>query len=208
MDWGVQPDHLEGRFVSALMMVIRALSGLVTAATTDVKEIIRGAKETAELEIARLKEANKLAVLTIREAELAQEKIITSVSHGLVKNITAKTGEWLVIEETYIHRKRARIYAVKMTLAALALVGGSFVAGNQYRSWADEPALDMVARCVRTPYRVMVAGEAKSDLVCRMGTLAPRELQDVPDELKRVWLKLWPFFARSGDEGSGETGAK
>ena len=36
-DWGVRPDHLEGRFISALLSTLTWLGRLIQAATADLK---------------------------------------------------------------------------------------------------------------------------------------------------------------------------
>jgi hypothetical protein len=149
--------------------------------------------ELGEAEIARLREANRMAALAIRQAEVVQETIVTNVCKDLVKNLISESQQWLVLAENNIHRRRTRIYAMKMSAAALALLSVSFWSGYQIRVLQDEPALQSLARCAKTPMRVAIQGQPTGDWVCKLETLAPREWRDLPDELKRRWLTWWPF---------------
>ncbi|WP_292530128.1 hypothetical protein [Methylocystis sp.] len=194
LDWGVQPDHLEGRFVASLLTAIRALARLVAAATSDVRDIVRGAKEAADTEIVKLREANKLAALTVRQAEVVQERIVTNVCKDLSRNLLSESQQWLVLTEKNLHRNRSRIYAVKMTLAALALLGASFAFGYQLRAWEDEPAVQSLARCIKSPLRVVVeGGQPTGDWTCKLDTLVPRTWRELPADMQRRWLWLWRY---------------
>ncbi len=61
-DWGVRPDHLEGRFVAALVACMRHHGRLILGALTDIGVSARLGREAAAMELARLN----------KEAEAAQ----------------------------------------------------------------------------------------------------------------------------------------
>lgn len=191
--WGVRSNHPEGRFISVFLAALRALGTLVAGSVAEMRDIVRGAQSATDAEIARLREANRMATLTIRQAEVVQETIVTNVCKDLVKNLTSESKQWLVLAENNIHRRRTRIFAVQMSAAALALLSVSFWSGYQIRLLQDEPALQSLARCAKTPMRVAIQGQPTGDWVCKLETLAPREWRDLPDELKRRWLTWWPF---------------
>ncbi|ATQ70750.1 hypothetical protein CQW49_22455 (plasmid) [Methylosinus trichosporium OB3b] len=191
--WGVRTNHPEGRFIAVFMAALRALGSLVAGSVAEMREIVRGAQSATDAEIARLREANRMAALAIRQAEVVQETIVSNVCKDLVKNLTSESQQWLVLAENNIHRRRTRIFAMKMSAAAVALLSVSFWSGYQIRVLQDEPALQSLARCAKTPMRVAIQGQPTGDWVCKLETLAPREWRDLPDELKHRWLTWWPF---------------
>jgi hypothetical protein len=191
--WGVRANHPEGRFIAVFMAALRALGALVARSVTEMRDIVRGAQSASDAEIERLREATRLAALTIRQAEVVQETIVGNVCKDLTKNLISESQRWLVLAEDNIQRRRTRIFAMQMSAAALALLSVSFWSGYQIRVLQDEPALQSLARCAKTPMRVAVMGQPTGDWVCKLETLAPREWRDLPDELKRRWLTWWPF---------------
>lgn len=191
--WGVRANHPEGRFIAVFLAALRALGELVARTLGEMKEIVRGTQAAADAEIVKLREANRSAALAIRQAEVVQETIVTNVCKDLVKNLTSEAQQWLVLAEEDIHRRRARIFAAKMSVAAVALLSVSFGAGYQMRAWQDEPAVQSLARCAKAPLRIANQGQPTGEWVCKLDALAPREWRDLPDELKRRWLTWWPF---------------
>jgi hypothetical protein len=197
---GIEPNGPLGGFVRAFKWALLKLADLVERFDASLsgkmeaqQRQIDALHELGEAEIARLREANRMAALAIRQAEVVQETIVTNVCKDLVKNLISESQQWLVLAENNIHRRRTRIYAMKMSAAALALLSVSFWSGYQIRVLQDEPALQSLARCAKTPMRVAIQGQPTGDWVCKLETLAPREWRDLPDELKRRWLTWWPF---------------
>jgi hypothetical protein len=191
--WGVRTNHPEGRFIAVFMAALRTLGALVAGSVAEMRDIVRGAQSASDAEIERLREATRLAALTIRQAEVVQETIVTNVCKDLTKNLISESKQWLVLAEDNIQRRRTRIFAMQMSAAALALLTVSFWSGYEVRVLQDEPALQSLARCAKTPMRVAIQGQPTGDWVCKLETLAPREWRDLPDELKRRWLTWWPF---------------
>ncbi|TRL28968.1 hypothetical protein FM996_17990 [Methylosinus sporium] len=197
---GIEPNGPLGGFVGAFKWALLKLADLVERFDASLsgkmeaqQQQIVALHELGETEIERLREATRLAALTIRQAEVVQETIVTNVCKDLVKNLVSESKQWLVLAEDNITRRRTRIFAMKMSAAALALLSVSFWSGYQIRVLQDEPALQSLARCAKTPMRVAIQGQPTGDWVCKLETLAPREWRDLPDELKRRWLTWWPF---------------
>ncbi len=199
---GIEPNGVLGGFVQALKWALLKLADLIERFEASLvgkmeaqQRQIESFHQLGEIEITRLREVNRSAALAIRKAEVLQETIVANVCKDLVKNLTSEAQRWLVVAEGNIHRRRARIFAVKMTLATLALLGAGFGTGYQMRAWQDEPAVQSLARCMKSPLRVTIKGQPDGDYVCKLDTLVPRGWGDFPAELKRRWLWLWPYAA-------------
>jgi len=70
-DWGVRPDHLEGRFVSALLGCLTWLGRIMQATVADLKASGQDARAAAAAELETLRNASKTALRVLQQAETA-----------------------------------------------------------------------------------------------------------------------------------------
>jgi len=170
--WGVRPDHLEGRYVSALLGIVTWLARLVAAAAADLKAVIRAGQTLAETELATLRAANELAGSTIRQARAAQtnlevqrETTMTRMVENLGPQLARGLKDWLVLREREHNRKMARRRAAITSAVVVALLAG----GYGLRAWQDSDATTALARCVSTKIVSPTNGEA----FCSLNTILP-----------------------------------
>lgn len=198
---GIDPNGVLGGFVEAfkwallkLADLIERFDGSISGRMAAQERQIEALHRLGEAEVAKLKEANRAATLAIVQAEVAQRTLIAGVCKEVAASITSDTSQWLVVAEQNIHVRRARIYALKMTLATMTLIGISFWGGYEIRAWQDEPAVQSLARCMKAPMRVVVeSGRPTGDWACKLETLVPRSWGDLPAEMQRRWLSLWRY---------------
>ena len=187
--WGVRPDHLEGKFVAAWLSATKTLSGLIRVAASDVKEIIGGAKEVAELELEKLRKYNMAAAMTIRQAEVAKEAVIVNVTKGLTDRLISESQKWLILKQTDYNRRMAWRLAGVVSVCAVVL----FQTGYQLRGWQDEPATSALGKCAARPLLGTEAGQTV--ILCHLDELSLRPLSAVPGALKE-WAE-----SHSGERG-------
>jgi hypothetical protein len=167
-DWGVQPDEMEGKFVSAILWAMRAVGKIVAAGAKEAKTIVADAKEVADLELEKLRKYNIAAAMTIRQAEVAKEVVIANVTKGLSDRLIADMGPWLVLKQTGYNLRQAWRLAGIVSLCAV-LIG---VAGYEFRAWEDAPAVDALQRCAARPLTGTLSGEKVT--LCLMNDLVAR----------------------------------
>ena len=171
-DWGVLPDHLEGRFVTAFLNALSWLGRLVTAAVADLKAVVHAGQKLAETELATLKAANELATNTIRQARAAQtnlevqrETIATRMVENLGPQLARGLKDWLVLREREHNWRMARRRAAITSAVVVALIAG----GYGLRAWQDTDATAALSRCVDTKIVSPTNGEA----FCSLKSLLP-----------------------------------
>lgn len=165
-EWGVRPEHPEGRFVAALMAAQKGLADVVIAAAgafdgaaTEVGTWLNTARETAEAN-ARRAEAQAAGV------EAKGEQAIAAVVEKMVPAATAALAGAVVI------RERRRGMAINLAwlgggaAITLALVGG----GYAMKAAADQPALVFHERCLRAA----VKAESSGRLYCPVEAMNDR----------------------------------
>jgi hypothetical protein len=179
-DWGVRPDHIEGKFLAAWLNAARTLSRLVVGAESEVKEIIGGAKELAELELEKLRKYNMAAAMTIRQAEVAKEAVIANVTKGLSDRLIKDMGPWLVLKQTGYNLRQAWHLAGIVSVCAVLIAA----AGYEFRAWEDAPLMAGFERCAARPLTGTLSGEKVP--LCLLSDLAPR-----PAGAAAAGLKEW-----------------
>ncbi|TDH62393.1 hypothetical protein E2C06_12360 [Dankookia rubra] len=165
-EWGVRPDHPEGRFVAALMAAQKGLADVAIAAAgafdgaaSEVGTWLNTAHETAEAN-ARRAEAQAAGV------EAKGEQAIAAVVEKMVPAATAALAGAVVI------RERRRSMGINLAwlgggaVIALALVGG----GYAMKAAADRPALAFHDRCLRAA----VKAESSGRLYCPVEAMNDR----------------------------------
>jgi hypothetical protein len=167
-EWGVDPDHLEGKFLAAWIEAAKTLSRLAVGAASEVKEIVGGAKELAELELEKLRKYNTAAAITIRQAEVAQEAVIVNVTKGLSDRLIRDMGPWLCLKQTGYNLRQAWRLAGIVSVCAILIAA----AGYEFRAWEDAPMAAGFERCAARPLTGTLSGEKVP--LCLLSDLAPR----------------------------------
>jgi len=162
-DWGVRPDHLEGRFVSALLGCLTWLGRIMQATVADLKASGQDAKAAAAAELETLRNASKTALRVLQQAEtalassdvqrqMAVEKFVETIAPQIVK----------VVGSAVVIRERRYNWTVHWGRAAgiATVAGGLLFGGYVWGSWhpdnaalAGAVALDRIRRCEVSPVR-------------------------------------------------------
>ena len=170
-DWGVQADAMEGRFVSALLAAIAASGQMNKATIEQVHRVVADAKAAGDIEVGRLKilfaggnkaielgrQAAETAVAAGQRAEQEFERSVAQIAKELSSRLVESSQQWLVLRQTSRNRRDAWILAVIVSIMAV----GVFVGGYVARAYQDDVALSgfyemqaRIADCQRDPVRV------------------------------------------------------
>jgi hypothetical protein len=131
-DWGVQPDHPEGVFVSAMIATQAGFGELALALAEELHEVVREARATAEDELARQRVITHRTKLALDEArgaienlELEKEKVTARLVDRIVPDMIRGTREALVIHarRRSLDAELGRLVGVGVIMVALVLVG-------------------------------------------------------------------------------------
>jgi len=162
-DWGVRPDHLEGRFVSALLGCLTWLGRIMQATVADLKASAQDTRAAAAAELETLRNASKTALRVLQQAEtalassdvqrqVAVEKFVETIAPQIVK----------VVGSAVVIRERRYNWTVHWGRAAgiATVAGGLLFGGYVWGSWhpdnaalAGAVALDRIRRCEASPVR-------------------------------------------------------
>lgn len=176
-DWGVRPDHLEGRFVSALLGCLTWLGRIMQATVADLKASGQDTRAAAAAELETLRTASKTALRVLQQAEtalassdvqrqMAVEQFVETIAPDIVKVL----GKVLVI------RERRYNWAVHWGRAAgiATVAGGLLFGGYMWGSWHPDNAalsgavaLDRIRQCEASPIR----DERTHDAFCPLKAL-------------------------------------
>ena len=162
-EWGVRPDHLEGRFVSALLGCLTWLGRIMQATVADLKASSRETRAATEAELETLRTASKAALRVLQQAEtalassdvqrqMAVGKFVETIAPQMVKAV----GEAVVIRE---RRYNQRVHWGRAA-GISAVAGGLLLGGYVWGSWrpdntaiAGAIALDRIRQCQASPLR-------------------------------------------------------
>ncbi len=162
-DWGVRPDHLEGRFVSALLGCLTWLGRIMQATVADLKASGQDARAAAAAELETLRNASKTALRVLQQAEtalassdvqrqMAVEKFVETIAPQIVK----------VVGSAVVIRERRYNWTVHWGRAAgiATVAGGILFGGYVWGSWHPDNAalsgavaLDRIRQCEASPVR-------------------------------------------------------
>lgn len=162
-DWGVRPDHLEGRFVSALLGCLTWLGRIMQATVADLKASGQDARAAAAAELETLRNASKAALRVLQQAEtalassdvqrqMAVEKFVETIAPQIVK----------VVGSAVVIRERRYNWTVHWGRAAgiATVAGGLLFGGYVWGSWrpdntaiAGAIALERIRQCQSAPVR-------------------------------------------------------
>jgi hypothetical protein len=169
-EWGVEPEGLEGRFVSALLGTTRWLGRLSVAAQASLETIVRESREAAERELASAREITRAARAGLTQAHTAL--IVLQVEK---ENLTAKMiKETLPLfaeqlkEALIIREKRWNDDVKRRRLATAGLVTlGLVFGGYGLRVWQEgNPVSELERWCVAHPL------QASGHVYCDMTNFA------------------------------------
>jgi len=170
-EWGVRPDHLEGRFISMLLTTLTSLGLLTKAAAAQSQAASREHAVAAAAELKGLQAANKVAValqvqaqsaLASSEVKVDQvvSKFVMSVAPEIVKQIS---GAVVLRERRY---NQSALWGRAVAIAAVAC--GLVLGGYTWRAWTPDPAaatgallLERIRQCQAAPtFRQPQTGDA------------------------------------------------
>jgi hypothetical protein len=171
-DWGVRPDHLEGRFVTAWLNTVKWLGRLVAATVADLKTVIEQSKTASDAEAERLRQLNRQALAVIETARVAQlnlelqrETVVARLLDRIGPELSDGIKHWRVIKERDYNRRSAYRLAAGAAVLAGALTGGGYFA----RAWEDRQATEALARCAAN----LVVASGSGRIFCDMTSLVP-----------------------------------
>ena len=144
-DWGVRPDAMEGRFVSALMSAISQLGRVSEAAQGEFQRLFQKAQAIAEIELERAKEITKASNLSLHQARTAflglqverETTVARMIDETLPMFAERLQGALVIREKLWAEDQRRRRYA----MVALVTLG-IFLGGYVLRAWQDGGPLD------------------------------------------------------------------
>jgi hypothetical protein len=139
-DWGVQPDHPEGVFVSAMIATQAGFGELALALAEELHGVVYDARATAEEELARqrvITHRTKLALDDARGAvqnlELEKERVTAQLVDRIVPDMIRGTREALVIHA----RRRSLDAEIGRLIGVGALMLGLVLFGYVWATWSD-----------------------------------------------------------------------
>ena len=162
-EWGVRPDHLEGRFVSALLGCLTWLGRIMQATVSDLKASSKETRAAVETELETLRTASKAALRVLQQAEtalassdvqrqMAVGKFVETIAPQMVKVV----GEAVVIRERRYNQRVHWGRAAGIAAAAGGLLLGGYVWGGwrpDNTAIAGAIALDRIRQCQAAPVR-------------------------------------------------------
>lgn len=177
-EWGVRPDHLEGRFVSALMATLTWLGRLIQAAMTDLRASTQETRAASVIELEKLRLANEVSTKVLGQAkqallgaEVEQRKLLGQVVAAAAPQLIAAIGAAVVIRERRYNTHLQWGRAAGIAALALALLGGGYVWGGWQSPsvTAGAVALERIRQCEADP----VKDARTSEAFCPLRKLLP-----------------------------------
>lgn len=168
-EWGVRPDHLEGRFVSALLAALTWLGRLIRAAVADMKASAREHRAAAAVELEKLRVANEATLNVLDQARVAlagsevqREKAVGRFVETIAPQVVEAIKEAVVIRERRHNQRVQWGRAAGIATVAGGLLLGGFVWGSRRPSdaaVAGAVALERIRQCQAAPVKDGRTGE-------------------------------------------------
>ena len=150
-EWGVEPDSVEGRFVSALLGTTRWLGRLCVAAQARAEAVVRENREAAERELAQAREIRRAAEVSLKQArtalislEVEKENLTVKMIKETLPLFAERLKDALVIRERRWNDDVKRRRFATAGLVVLGLVSG----GYGIRVWQSWEATTTQEWCV------------------------------------------------------------
>ena len=115
-EWGIRPDHLEGRFVSAMAAAQAGLGRIAVAASKDALAVAGLVRAAADSEAERMRSSVAMVDTQlrridaeVRRAEIHRKDLETKTVASLTKAVAEKLKDVLVIRERRWNRRDRHI---------------------------------------------------------------------------------------------------
>ena len=169
-DWGVRPDHLEGRFISALLSTLTWLGRLIQAAAADLKAAAKENRTAAAADFASLRKASATAIKLQEQAQTALavtdvqvSKVVTRFVESVAPQIVKEISGAVVLRERQHNQHVLWGRAAGIAFGAIGLVLGGYL----WAAWTPDPmlatgigALERIRQCQAAPIKEARTGEA------------------------------------------------
>jgi hypothetical protein len=152
--WGVRPDSLEGRFVSALLTATGSLGRLCAAALAGFEGLARENREAVERELAAAKEITRAAKAGLTQADVMltvvqveKENLVAKMIKETLPLFAERLKEALIIREKRWDDDVKRRRFATAGAVTLALVSAAY----GVRAWQDGAVTGAFYRCLAQP---------------------------------------------------------
>ena len=153
-EWGIQPDKIEGRFVSALMAGVGWSGRVSQLAQAEFKSLFKAQQDAAQLELARARELSKAVSTTLGQARSAmlnlqveRENVTARMIKETMPIVAAELGKVLSVR---VKDEADALKFRRMMLSGVAAVA-LFLGGFGLRAWGDSGALAAIGNCLAHP---------------------------------------------------------
>jgi hypothetical protein len=153
-EWGIRPDQLEGRFVSALMAAIGWCGRVSAAAQEEFKALFEQQREACEHELAAAREITRAARAGLTQAHSAlivlqveKENLTVKMIKETLPLFAERLKEALIIREKRWNDDVKRRRFATAGAVTLALVSGAY----GLRAWQDSAVTGAFDRCLVHP---------------------------------------------------------
>jgi hypothetical protein len=153
-EWGIRPDLMEGKFVSALMAAVEWSGRVSQSAQMEFRTLHNKQRDLAELELARAREITKAANAALGQARSAlinlqveRENVTLRMIHETMPMFATELRKALIYrvkDESDGLRMRRFFVAAVFTLCV-------FVGGFGLRAWNDSAAVGALGHCLAHP---------------------------------------------------------
>jgi hypothetical protein len=161
-DWGIRPDLMEGKFVSALLGAVEWLGRVNQAAQAEFRQIAQKQSDAAKVELARAEALTKATNATLGQARSAliglqveRENVTVRMIHETMPMFAAELRKALVIR---VSDETSALKLKRGVLAGIAAIG-IFLGGFGLRAFADRDAVGALERCLAKPLQAQTAGQ-------------------------------------------------
>lgn len=168
-DWGVRPDHLEGRFISALLNTLTWLGRLIQAAAADLKAAAKENRTAAAADFDSLRKASATAIKLQEQAQTALavtdvqvSKVVTRFVESVAPQIVKEISGAVVLRERQHNQHVLWGRAAGIAFGAIGLVLGGYL----WAAWTPDTmlaagmgALERIRQCQAAPIKDARTGE-------------------------------------------------
>jgi hypothetical protein len=169
--WGVRPESLEGRFVSALLTATGSLGRLCASALEGLETLARENREAAERELAAAKEITRAARAGLTQADVMltvvqveKENLVAKMIKETLPLFADRLKEALIIREKRWNDDVKRRRFATAGAVTLALVLGAY----GVRAWQDNAVTGAFYGCLA--HSLQASGHFYCDVTSFFGT--------------------------------------
>jgi hypothetical protein len=169
--WGVRPESLEGRFVSALLTTTGSLGRLCASALAGLETLARENRAAAERELAAAKEITRAARAGLTQADVMltvvqveKENLVAKMIKETLPLFADRLKEALIIREKRWNEDVKRRRFATAGAVTLALV----LCAYGVRAWQDNAVTGAFYGCLAHP--LQASGHFYCDVTAFFGT--------------------------------------